>query len=83
MSSDKITKGSCFCRSIQYTYTDTPPTTALCHCSVCKQLSGSLFALHYPIHPDKFSITAGEPKLQCVPSLLPFLFLVPVAGVSE
>ena len=39
-----------------------PPAQALCHCSVCKRLSGSLFALHYPIPPTNFILTSGQPK---------------------
>jgi hypothetical protein len=35
----------------------------LCHCSDCKRLTGSVFAMHYPIGPGNFTITAGEPKV--------------------
>ena len=39
-----------------------PLPQALCHCSVCKRLSGSLFALHYPIPPTNFTLTSGQPR---------------------
>jgi len=39
-----------------------PLDQLLCHCSACKRLSGSLFALHYPIPPTNFAITSGQPK---------------------
>ena len=35
----------------------------LCHCGDCKRLSGSMFAMHYPIPGANFTITAGEPKV--------------------
>lgn len=36
----------------------------LCHCSDCKRLTGSVFAMHYPVGPGKFAITsAAQPKV--------------------
>jgi len=35
---------------------------AVCHCSVCKRLTGSLFSLSYPIPTTNFTLTAGKPK---------------------
>ncbi len=39
-----------------------PPPQLLCHCSACKHLSSSLFALHYPIPAPNFTLTSGQPK---------------------
>ncbi len=44
------------------TATQQLPLQLLCHCSVCKRLSGSLFALHYPIPPTNFTLTSGQPR---------------------
>jgi len=38
-------------------FTNSIKKKAICHCKVCKKLSSSLFALHYPIPPSNFSIT--------------------------
>jgi hypothetical protein len=36
----------------------------LCHCSVCKRLTGSVFAMHYPVAGNQFAITsAARPKV--------------------
>ena len=45
-------------KTIQYS----PPPQLLCHCSACKHLSSSLFALHYPIPAPNFTLTSGQPK---------------------
>ncbi|KAK5659437.1 hypothetical protein OQA88_638 [Cercophora sp. LCS_1] len=57
-----IVKGSCLCQRVKYEFRGQPATTILCHCSVCKRLTSSLFALHYPIAQSNFSITSGQPK---------------------
>ncbi|KAH8659977.1 DUF636 domain protein [Xylariales sp. PMI_506] len=62
-TSHSVVKGGCFCKKISYEFEGEPATKMICHCSDCKQVGSSVFALHYPISPDKFTITSGQPKL--------------------
>ncbi|KAH8878539.1 hypothetical protein GQ53DRAFT_707131 [Thozetella sp. PMI_491] len=62
-TSQSIVQGGCFCKKIVYQFEGEPATKMICHCGDCKKIGSGVFALHYPIAPDKFSIIQGQPKV--------------------
>ncbi|KAJ9604011.1 hypothetical protein H2200_011533 [Cladophialophora chaetospira] len=54
--------GSCYCGNLRIEYTGEPITTALCHCSNCKNYTGSTYSLNYLIPSENFKIISGTPK---------------------
>ncbi|KAK7415682.1 hypothetical protein QQX98_005717 [Neonectria punicea] len=57
-----MASGGCICGNLSYSYTGEPAVKALCHCSECKKLTGSVFGYHWLIPRDNLTITKGTPK---------------------
>ncbi|PMD25891.1 hypothetical protein NA56DRAFT_676963 [Hyaloscypha hepaticicola] len=57
--------GSCYCRSIQYSFDVSPEDarTSLCHCHNCKKFFGTNYGLTTKIPASSFKITKGEPRV--------------------
>jgi hypothetical protein len=49
-------KGSCSCGKVNYTITDKPLFTQACHCTDCKQSTGSSFVIHTMIFEEDLKI---------------------------
>ncbi|KAL6241560.1 hypothetical protein RBB50_011583 [Rhinocladiella similis] len=54
--------GQCICGQIKYEYTGDPVMKAICHCSTCRHVSGSVFTTNVLVPEDKFKVTSGKPK---------------------
>lgn len=57
-------KGRCLCGGVRYDYDGEINEISLCHCSQCRQVTGSAFIAVSPVESDKFKITAGEELLR-------------------
>jgi hypothetical protein len=53
--------GGCLCGDVQYRSDKDPLRTVICHCSICRKISGAPFLafVHFPA--DAFAWTKGEP----------------------
>jgi hypothetical protein len=52
-------KGGCLCGAVRYTLTGEPRSIALCHCTHCQRLSGSLFSFNLVIREADYE-QSGE-----------------------
>src|SRR6202023_4414435 len=66
MASDRSLAGKCFCGGVQYAVADEFAYAANCHCSNCRQTTGSAFKPFAGIERDKLRITSGGDKLMTV-----------------
>lgn len=55
----RIRNGSCRCGSVRYTVTGEPERVGLCHCTDCRQESGSAFT-YYGVWPTSAFSASGE-----------------------
>ena len=51
--------GGCSCGSLRYQLKDNPVFVHACHCSLCKQQTGSAFIAHAFIESFNFEVTKG------------------------
>jgi hypothetical protein len=63
-------EGGCTCRAVRYRLLSEPLVVHACHCTECRRLTGSAFALNALIETDRLEILAGEARP------------IPVAGTS-
>ena len=66
-NSCKSYPGSCQCRTVSFsvrTPAGKPPTHILCHCSVCKKISGAPYTCNYIISIEDLTITMGNERLK-------------------
>ncbi|KAL1305034.1 hypothetical protein AAFC00_003932 [Neodothiora populina] len=56
-----MASGGCFCEKIRIQYSGEPITTALCHCSDCRKLTGALYTYSFLVKSVDLVIT-GNPK---------------------
>jgi hypothetical protein len=54
-------EGSCHCGKISYEGEVDPDTVAICHCTDCQKLSGSVYRIGIPAPAQTF-VLKGEPK---------------------
>jgi hypothetical protein len=54
--------GSCNCQSVQYTITDAPLFTHLCHCTKCQKRTGSAFVLNIMVFVNDIALTSAAPE---------------------
>ena len=52
-------KGGCLCGAVRYTLKSEPRAIALCHCTHCQRLSGSVFSLNLVIREADYE-QSGE-----------------------
>ena len=55
-------EGRCACGQVRYRMTARPLIVHACHCSECRRLTGSAFALNALVESDRVEIVAGEPQ---------------------
>ncbi|MGH6959031.1 MAG: GFA family protein [Dongiaceae bacterium] len=55
--------GGCHCRAIRYRVTSPARETYHCHCSICRQIHGTLFASFAIVPPGDFVVTEGADRL--------------------
>ncbi|KAF9054707.1 DUF636 domain-containing protein [Panaeolus papilionaceus] len=55
----QVYNASCLCKAVKFTLTGEPFHFVLCHCSNCKQTSGSGFLANAMFKPQQISITKG------------------------
>jgi hypothetical protein len=65
-TSDRFLGGRCQCGAVRYTVADEFVYAANCHCSNCRQATGSAFKPFAGIERDKLRITSGGDKLMTV-----------------
>jgi len=51
-------KGSCLCGSIQFEIAEAPERMNICHCSMCRKITGSAYGVFAHIRSDKFRWTS-------------------------
>jgi len=54
---DEIRKGGCLCGGIRYTVRGKPYKSGLCHCTDCRQVTGSAFLAYADWPPEQFEHT--------------------------
>ena len=54
--------GSCSCGSIKYTLRESPMFTQVCHCNLCKKITGSAFIINSMIEGWNFNLDTGVLK---------------------
>lgn len=57
-------KGSCLCGSVRYQICETPTDCCVCHCSVCRRLTGSAMGVYGSIAKTDFKWIAGESTIK-------------------
>lgn len=59
-------EGGCACGAVRYRLDSPPMFVHCCHCTGCRRLSGTAFALNAMIETDRLTPLAGQPR----PSML-------------
>lgn len=57
-------KGSCLCGAIAYELSERPEIMNLCHCAMCRKMSGSSYGTFAHIEIEKFRWIHGEENVQ-------------------
>ena len=57
-------KGSCLCGAIRYEITDVPKRMNICHCSMCRKITGSAYGVFAHIKSSKFRWIEGESSVR-------------------
>lgn len=60
---DTVLYGKCFCGAVRYAVADEFRYAMNCHCSRCRQTTGSAFKPMAGIERDKLTVTEGADKL--------------------
>ncbi|THX47938.1 hypothetical protein D6D06_09371 [Aureobasidium pullulans] len=53
--------GSCFCKKIQLELSGEPHAIALCHCTDCRKISGSVYTLNFIVSTADLKISGSSP----------------------
>ena len=53
-------EGGCACRAVRYRLLSAPLIVHACHCTQCRRLTGSAFAVNALIETERLEILAGE-----------------------
>ena len=59
---DNVIEGGCFCGSVRYSFEPNNYSSANCHCSMCRRISGAAFVSWMAIPKPFFEYTKGDPK---------------------
>ena len=57
MATEIIRRGGCLCGAIRYTVKGEPYKSGLCHCTDCRQVTGSAFLAYADWRPGQFEYT--------------------------
>lgn len=55
--------GRCICGSVAFEFAGEPTDASFCHCSICRQLSGSAFAAWCEVPAENFTWLSGQDNL--------------------
>jgi len=55
--------GRCHCGQITYEAEIDPQRVAICHCTDCQMLTGSVYRVSVQAPREKFSLLSGQPKV--------------------
>ncbi|HEX8624249.1 MAG TPA: GFA family protein [Allosphingosinicella sp.] len=58
---DDRLEGGCACRGVRYRLLSGPLIVHACHCTECRRLTGTAFALNALIETERLHILTGEP----------------------
>jgi len=58
-----MAKGTCLCGSVSFEITDVPIRMNICHCSMCRKVTGSAYGVFAHIHSSKFSWLSGNENI--------------------
>lgn len=64
--SDTDYEGGCGCRAVRYRLRSRPLIVHACHCTECRRLTGSAFALNALIETELLETLEGEPRIVAV-----------------
>jgi hypothetical protein len=56
-------EGNCHCGKIAFEAEVDPDTVAICHCTDCQMLTGSVFRANVPAPAESFRILRGAPRI--------------------
>ncbi len=56
-------KGSCLCGLVVYQLVQPPAVMNICHCSMCRKVTGSSYGVFAHTHLDNFRWIAGERRI--------------------
>jgi hypothetical protein len=56
-------EGNCHCGKIAFAAEVDPDTVAICHCTDCQMLAGSVFRANVPAPAESFRILRGAPRI--------------------
>jgi len=65
LNDTEMLHGSCLCGKVKYEADlsgDAATTTSLCHCRMCRKITGSTTSVNLAISPSKFHLVSGELK---------------------
>lgn len=71
-------KGSCCCGAVQFSISELPKFLAECHCSRCRKLGATPFAM---VTAESFELESGREKIVEYPPEPPFKYLRLFCGV--
>jgi len=60
--------GSCLCHLIQYKISAIPEEMNICHCGMCRKMSGSAYGVFAHIKRSNFEWIAGKENISCYQS---------------
>ncbi|WEK03253.1 MAG: GFA family protein [Candidatus Devosia phytovorans] len=78
-SVSRIRQGGCLCGAVRYEVEGDPEISGLCHCTICRKLTGSVVSVTAHWRVEKFSMTgmlATYDKRQFCPSCGSRLFFM-------
>lgn len=61
MSEERLRGGGCLCGAVRYEVRGEPYQSGICHCTICRKLTGSVFSATANWHAEQFTMT-GEIK---------------------
>ena len=58
-----VAKGSCLCGCVTFEISDVPVRMNICHCSMCRKVTGSAYGVFAHIHSTNFAWLGGSDNL--------------------
>ena len=55
--------GRCQCAAVRFEFDGEPADAGICHCTVCRRLSGSAFMAYCGVETSAFRVVGGEGEL--------------------
>jgi hypothetical protein len=61
MRREKVRDGGCYCGKVRYRLSESPRTSAICHCVSCRRASGAQSVAWLTLAVEGFTFISGEP----------------------